>query len=174
MKKIFIKSLLILSVVLIASCSSSSDDDGLEEMNSITMTLNGESLTFNNLTVNTTTDGGFFGGPTVEVTGIIGNSTTRIVTISLDEGATGSNSLNSFQYVDSSTSVDLYYSSVGVIGSGGDPCGNTTVPMSSANFVTSVNDGTTASGNFSLTIYDCVNDAVVSSLITNGSFNASY
>lgn len=173
MRKLLSRTLLFVSVILISSCSSSAGGDDNPTVSSITVTVNGNTIVFNSVTVNRTTDGGVLGGPTLEITGIVGTSTDRVITIILDEGATGANSLDSFVYVDTPGGINVNF--VPFFGTGGGvSCGNGTLGDDVGNFVTSANNATNASGNFSLTAQDCVNGSIVTTTFTSGSFSVTH
>ena len=172
MKNLLFKSFIILSVILVSSCSSSGEDDPVEEANTIRMTINGNVVVFdeNEITVNTTTNGGVNGGPTVTITGAIDNLNSQIVNITLATGSTGSNSLEAFEYFDSPAGINTQY--IPAL-NGPSQCGSNTI-TDSGNFVTNTNNDSMASGSFSLNIQECVNGTVQNITITNGSFNVSY
>ena len=171
MKNLFFKSLLFLSLILISSCSSSSgaDEPEVEEI-TITMTVNGDLIVFdeNQINVSTTTNGGITGGPTVSIQAAISNN--QVVTITLSAGITGSNSLEAFELFDSTAGINVQYIPNG---NSGFQCGNETL-NSSGIFVTTLNDGSQASGAFTLDLEDCVAGAIQTIEITNGVFNVEY
>ena len=170
MKKLLIKSVFVFSMILMASCSSSGNDPAELAETTIRMTVNGNAITFteSQITVTTTTNGGINGGPTVSILGAISN--LQIVRITLEEGTTGSNSLEAFEFFDSTAGISVQYVPNGNVVS---TCGNGTT-NSTGTFVVNTNDGSTASGTFSLNLEDCVGGTIQSTLITNGTFNVNY
>ncbi|WP_272150861.1 hypothetical protein [Tenacibaculum aiptasiae] len=167
MKKLVFKMLVLFSIAIMSSCSSNDDDTtptGAKK--EIKMTIDGKELTFNSITVdpNSDTQSGL---KSVQLTGTINNSTDKVITIKVYKSKTGTDTLSDFTYIQNGTTY--YFGSIISVST----CGNG-IPDSKMTFVTSVNDGTTISGNFSGNIDKCNNNVIESLKITNGSFSASY
>ena len=164
MKKLFIQTFLVLTSLFFFSCSG--NDDNPEEqlsVNEIKMTVNGEELIFNKVVTGKNTYH-VYGGDNPKLTGTIGDSTDRIVTIILFKNDVGSGSLAEIEYHEKG--VDYLYSTrVSHINCSEE---------AKVTLVTSENDGTNFAGNFSGKMEACSRDPNFEMLgsidITNGSF----
>ena len=170
MKKKIANYILLLSVVLLSACSSS--DDPLNNVNTISFTVNGVNRTVNanNITIQSLSNGGIDGGPVIVVNGAVDNAFNETISFSIKEGVTGNNSLGAIDYADVADGVQIAYVPTLTVGI---TCGSTTT-MNTVNFVTDVNDGNTVSGTFSLTVQRCENGMIVTDTITNGTFSVSF
>jgi len=170
MKKRIIQNILLLSLVILSACSSS--DESMSNVNTITFTVNGVQRTINanNITIQTIANGGIDGGPVVVVNGAVDNAFNETLSFSIKEGVTGNNSLGAIEYADVADGVQITYVPTVTVGI---TCGSS-ITSNTVNFVTDVNDGTSVSGTFSLTVQRCENGMLVTDTISNGSFSVSF
>ena len=149
MKKLFL--FLAASTLALTSCSS--DDDGGSSIGgTITVTIDGQAKTFNTVVVNEEVyDDGY---TELSVTGVIGTSTSEIITLIMEKGDLGSGAIYSFNYTKDGVS---YFDS----------------GMSSN--VTTNNDSKKLIGNFSGTMSSFSGSGEpINVVFTNGSFNVQY
>ncbi len=155
MKKLFL--FLAASTLALTSCSS--DDDSSSSIGgTITVTIDGQAKTFNTVVVNEQVyDAGTADEYTdLTITGVIGTSTSEIITFSVEKGDVGADAIYQFGY----TKDGMYYTSYyGVL---------------SAN-VTTNNSSKKLIGNFSGTLgSNSGTGEVTDAILTNGSFNIQY
>ena len=135
-----------------SSCSSNDDDttpSGAKK--EIKITIDGKELIFNTITIDSDSDSAS-GLKAIELTGTINNATDKVITLNIYKSKTGVNSLEHFTYIDNSTnySFSTFFGSTSTCGNG--------ILDSKITFVTTVNNETTISGNFSGNIDKCNNN----------------
>lgn len=158
MKKFILGLFVLISLSLTTACSSD-DDGGLAPGGQLTVTLDGQPVTFTSVIVDEDTYTGDDGEVYTEldVTATIGGDTTRIIEFGLESGDTGADAIYYFNYF--VNGEQFYYNFNGF------------------NTVVSVNNGSTLSMTFSGTLLGDYNpDTQQNNSITleNGSISVNY
>lgn len=159
MKKFFLNLFILTGLVLTTACSG--DDDGGNgggADDELVVTIDGQTLTFNNVIVDVDTftdDGETF--TELDVTAIIGTDTTRVIEFGLEVGDTGAGTLFYFDYI---ADGQVYYNGF----------------EGSFNSVVSVNDGERLTMTFSGTLegFDSETSENVTISLENGSIDVEY
>ncbi|RBW59377.1 hypothetical protein DS884_06465 [Tenacibaculum sp. E3R01] len=165
MKKVLFKTILLLSIVCFSSCSSNEEEalDG-GTINEIKMTIDGKNIVFNKVAIGID-DYHAYGGDASKLTGTINGSTDKVITIVLLKNKVGSGSLAEVTYIDNGKEY-RFNEVLSFLN-----CSDNT----KLTFITSKNDGTSFSGNFSGKIESCEKSNKSNILgtinITKGSFS---
>ena len=157
MKK-FILGLFVLTSLSLTTACSSDDDNGGSQNGELTVTIDGQAITFNSIIVDEDTyteDGVTY--TELDVTATVSGATNRIVEFGLESGDTGADALYYFYYTQNG--VEYYYNFGGEF-----------------NAVVSVNNGSSLAMTFSGTLngYDQNTQEEVSVTFTNGTLSANY
>ena len=156
MKKFFLGLFVLASMTLTTACSS--DDDSSGGSNSVlVVTIDGQTITFDNIIVDesTFTDDGVT-ITELDVTAIIGNDATRVIEFGVESGDTGADAVYYFYYTENGQE---YFNS-----------------FQNFNSVVTVNDGSRLAMTFSGTVtgYDEEQQTEVEVNLQNGSIDVEY
>lgn len=157
MKKIILNLFVMTALVLSVTSCSSDDDGGNGGAELLTMIIDGQTLSFDQIIVDedTYTENGVE-YTEIDVTATIGGDTTRVVEFSMDSGDTGADAVYYFMYREDGVE---YYNNFGT---------------SDFSIVVSSNNGSNISATFSGELTGYNNGIQVSVSITNGSVSVDY